>query len=77
MELFYSLIGVSVVLVDLSLGDPIDWWFVILTFLCAFVYHIISNEIYQDWSLTSFDSIFITNSFDYFDKQKVGDRGDD
>lgn len=77
MELFYSLIGVSVVLVDLSLGDPIDWWFVILTFLCAFVYHIISNEIYQDWLLTSFDSIFITNSFDYFDKQKVGDRGDD
>ena len=48
MELFYYLIGVSVVLVDLSLGDPIDWWFVILTFLCAFVYHIISNEIYQD-----------------------------
>ena len=77
MELFYSLIGVSVVLVDLSLGDPIDWWFVILTFLCAFVYHIISNEIYQDWLLTSFDSIFITNSFDYFDIQKVGDRGDD
>lgn len=77
MELFYSLIGVSVVLVDLSLGDPIDWWFVILTFLCAFVYHIISNEIYQDWLLTSVDSIFITNSFDYFDKQKVGDRGDD
>ena len=77
MELFYSLIGVSVVLVDLSLGDPIDWWFVILTFLCAFVYHIISNEIYQDWLLTSFDSIFITNSFDYFDKRKVRDRGDD
>ena len=77
MELLYSLIGVSVVLVDLSLGDPIDWWFVILTFLCAFVYHIISNEIYQDWLLTSVDSIFITNSFDYFDKQKVGDRGDD
>ena len=68
MELFYSLIGVSVVLVDLSLGDPIDWWFVILTFLCAFVYHIISNEIYQDWLLTSFDSIFITNSFDYIKK---------
>ena len=77
MELFYSLIGVSVVLVDLLLGDPIDWWFVILTFLCAFVFHIISNEIYQDWSLTSFDSIFITNSFDYFDMRKVGDRGDD
>lgn len=75
MELFYSLIGASVVLVDLLLGDPIDWWFVILTFLCAFVYHIISNEIYQDCSLTSFDSIFITNSFDYFDKRKVGDRG--
>lgn len=48
MELFYSLIGASVVLVDLLLGDPIDWWFVILTFLCAFVYHIISNGIYQD-----------------------------
>ena len=75
MELFYSLIGASVVLVDLLLGDPIDWWFVILTFLCAFVYHIISNEIYQDWSLTSFDSIFIINSFDYIDKRKVGDIG--
>ncbi len=48
MELFYYLIGASVVLVDLLLGDSIDWWFVILTFLCAFVYHIISNEIYQD-----------------------------
>ena len=48
MELFYYLIGASVVLVDLLLGDSIDWWFVILTFLCASVYHIISNEIYQD-----------------------------
>ena len=48
MELFYSLIGVAVVLVDLLLGDPIDWWFVILTFCCSILYHIISNEIYQD-----------------------------
>ena len=34
MELFYSLIGASVVLVDLLLGDPIDWIEVTIKYDC-------------------------------------------
>lgn len=46
MELFYSLIGLGVVFAEFLLGDSIDWWFLILTFCCSILYHIISNCIY-------------------------------
>lgn len=39
MTLFYFLIGIAVLLADLLLGDPIDWWFVVLAFFCSFVSH--------------------------------------
>lgn len=48
MTLFYFLIGVAVVLADLLLGDPIDWWFVIFAFLCSFASHVVYSDFCDD-----------------------------
>lgn len=45
---FYFLIGVAVALADFLLGNPIDWWFVILAFLCSFASHVVYSGFFND-----------------------------
>ena len=48
MTLLYFLIGVAVVLVDLLLSHPVDWWLVILAFLCSFASHVVYSDFRDD-----------------------------
>lgn len=48
MTLFYFLIGVAVVLANLLLGDPIDWWFVIFAVFCSFASYVIYSYFCDD-----------------------------
>lgn len=59
MGFIFFLIGVAVVVVDFLLGDPIDWWMVILAFLCSSVSYVVFSDFYDDWPLTRPPLIFL------------------
>ena len=48
MGFIFFLTGVAVVVVDFLLGDPIDWWLVILAILCSFVSHVMFSDFFDD-----------------------------
>lgn len=48
MGFIFFLIGVAVVVVDFLLGDPIDWWMVILAFLSSFLYLVVFSDVWND-----------------------------
>lgn len=48
MGLIFFLIGVAIVVVDFLLGDPIDWWMVILSFLASFLSLVTFNDVWND-----------------------------
>lgn len=48
MGFIFFLIVVAVVVVDFLLGDPIDWWMVILAFLCSSVFYVVFSDFYDD-----------------------------
>lgn len=48
MGLIFFLIGVAVVVVDFLLGDPIDWWMVILAFLASFLSLVTFSDVWND-----------------------------
>jgi len=48
MGLIFFLIGVAVVVVDFLLGDPIDWWMVILAFLSSFLSLVVFSDVWND-----------------------------
>lgn len=48
MGLIFSLIGMAVVVVDFLLGDPIDWWMVILAFLSSFLSLVAYSDVWND-----------------------------
>ena len=47
-ELYFFLIGVAVVVVDFLLGNPIDWWMVILAFLASFLSLVTFSDVWND-----------------------------
>ena len=48
MWLIFFLIGVAIVVVDFLLGDPIDWWMVILAFLASFLSLVAFSDVWND-----------------------------
>lgn len=48
MGFIFFLIGVAVVVVDFLLGDPIDWWMVILAFLSSFLSLVVFSDVWND-----------------------------
>lgn len=48
MGLIFFLIGVAIVVVDFLLGDPIDWWMVILSFLASFLSLVTFSDVWND-----------------------------
>lgn len=48
MGFIFFLIGVAVVVVDFLLGDPIDWWMVILAFLSSFLSLVAFSDVWND-----------------------------
>ena len=48
MGLIFFLIGVAVIVVDFLLGDPIDWWMVILAFLSSFLSLVVFSDVWND-----------------------------
>lgn len=45
---YFFLIGVAVVVFDFLLGDPIDWWMVILAFLASFLSLVAFSDVWND-----------------------------
>lgn len=48
MGFIFFLIGVAVIVVDFLLGDPIDWWMVILAFLSSFLSLVVFSDVWND-----------------------------